>query len=191
MTEALHRIQDKLKKEIDSNWDADDCMDLEHVRNSPLGEFAIELHDLKPIILERLTFFSALKALPCWELSCDGEKLRNVLRNIKNVIEGNVPRTSLANFTEPIQSPMKDCRYSDTQSTADAAGFCAKYIMTQDPVYAIYSLSGADIAYDHVYTEDNFRDWLIEIAFKVAVDNCEILDSQLNEKSEEIKNYVL
>lgn len=191
MNENINQIKENLRKELNSNWDADEDMESDYVRKSPLGIFAIELHRINPVILERLTFFSALKALPCWELSCDGKELKQVLKKINSYISNNLTKEELKDVSTPIQSPMNDCRYSDTQGTADAAGFCAKYIITQEPLFAIYSISGADFAYDHVYTNDNYREWLIDVALPIALKKETISNEELNLKSKEIKKYVL
>lgn len=152
MDNTIKQTQENLRKELYSDWDADDHMDESYVRKSPLGIFASELHNANSVILERLTFFSAFKALPCWELSCDGKELKQVLKRIELFITYRMINEDLKKVSTPIQSPMTDCRYSDTQSTADAAGFCAKYILSKDPIYAVYSISGADTAYDHEMT---------------------------------------
>ena len=64
-------------------------------------------------------------------------------------------------------------------------------ILTNDPIYVACALSGADVAYDHVYTNDHFRKWLIDIAFDVATERSEITPDELNARSELFKEYVL
>jgi hypothetical protein len=76
--------------------------------------------------------------------------------------------------TRSVPSPYTDCRYSDTQSASDAVADCARYIQTKNALYAIYCISDADIAYDHVLVEDNFRQWLIEVAIPVAIQKREM-----------------
>jgi hypothetical protein len=191
MDKKNKQIQENLRKELNSNWDADDGMDDDSVRKSPLGIFAVELHKINPVVLERLTFFSALKALPCWELDCDSKNLKQVLKRIELSITDNMIEENLHEVSTPIQSPMKDCRYSNTQGAADAAGFCAKYILSKDPIDAVYSLSGAEVVYDHVYTNDNYREWLIDVALPIAFEKATISNAELNLKSENSKEYNL
>jgi len=67
-----------------------------------------------------------------------------------------------------IRSPHKDCLYSETQTAADSVFHAARYLRNGGLFDAIYSISGADIAYDHAMTKDGFRPWLTKIAIPVA-----------------------
>ncbi len=60
-----------------------------------------------------------------------------------------------------VNSPYHDCRYSETQSTAESIVNAIKYIQTKKPIYAISCISAADTVFDHVFVEDNFREWLV------------------------------
>lgn len=185
----IEEIKYTLKKSLHKVWDADHQMEDEYVLNSPLGVFAQTLHNVNPSVLERLTYFSALKALPCWEFHLDGTQLRERLRKIRNVVHAKLSKNQIN--TRSISSTLNDCRYSETQGAADAIAYCAKYLETGNPIFAIYSLSGADCAYDHIYTNDDYRNWLIDVALDIAVDNDDISEDALNEKSEKRKKYAL
>ncbi len=49
--------------------------------------------------------------------------------------------------------------------------YSSTYIFLNDLVYTTYSISGADIAYDKVYTNDKYREWLNDIALPIAIEN--------------------
>lgn len=190
MGNIVTQLQEGLIKDLNSNWDVDDHMEIEWIRKSPLGIFTEELHLANPLALRRLTFFSALKAMPCWKASYSGTEVIEVLRIIQFSIEQNVKLDELKKASRPMKLPRR-CSLSETLATADAATFCAKYIVSENPVYAAYSISGADIAYDHIYVHDNYREWLIDVALPIAVEKATISDMELNLKSQKKKNYTL
>ncbi len=118
-------------------------------------------------------FFVARRALPCWEISCQDDRLRKKIRKLgKHLVFGHpVDWTQLE---VAIDSPHKDCRYSDTQSASDAIAEAARYINRKDMIQAIYCISSANVAYEHVLTNDRFREWLISIAVPTAFEKREM-----------------
>jgi hypothetical protein len=162
-----HTIEE-LRREIKGWWDADDSMANDYVLALPQGKLVQAIYDVDPAILFWLTFFVARRTLPCWEISCNDPTPRENVEAIGRYLrEGAV--LDWADVSKAVSSPYNDCRFSETQSAADAVANCAHYIQTQDPVYAIYCISNGDIAYDHVLVDDRFREWLIDIAIPVAL----------------------
>ena len=80
-----------------------------------------------------------------------------------------------------IQSPHQDCRYSDTQGAVDAITHAARYINNETVLDAVYSISSADLAYNHVLTEDEFRTWLLKVAMPVGAEHREMTFLERNE----------
>ena len=73
-----------------------------------------------------------------------------------------------------IDSPHDDCLYSDTQGAADSIAHAARYAREETLPDSIYCMSSADLAYNHVLTEDGFREWLIEMAIPTGGEHREM-----------------
>ena len=161
-----------LRDSVSEIWDADDGMPLEHVLGSPLGQATRLIHEDDRTTLKWVCYFVARRALACWDLSCEDSRPRNMVRVIGRHLAD--PDVSLDDLCELIRSPHSDCRYSDTQGAADSVAHAARYLRGESLPDAIYCISGADLAYDHVLTEDGFREWLIEVAIPVASEHREM-----------------
>lgn len=183
MNKILLEAQDSLLSAINSVWDADEFMDDVYVLQSPLGVFCQKVFKVDPVILSWLTFFSARSTLPCWILSCKSKEPFWAVEQIKNFLLDRVSAQALIPFLAPIPTEVQDCRFSDTASTADAIAFAAKYCIRQNLLDAIYSLSSAYIAFDHVFTEDRFRFWLLETAFPAAIEKRELTKEEIHRMS--------
>jgi hypothetical protein len=64
--------------------------------------------------------------------------------------------------------------YSETQSASDAVAECARYVVGRAPRNAVYCISAADVAYNHVLTGDAFRFWLVKVAIPIALNKREM-----------------
>jgi hypothetical protein len=120
-----------------------------------------------------LTYFVARRALACWEVSCANPRPRRIVESLGRHL-GQGADVDWADAIRATRSPFHDCRYSDTQSASDAVAEAARYIRQRDPRHAIYCISAADIAYDHVLVEDCFRQWLLDVAIPSALEKREM-----------------
>ena len=171
-------LSQPLRQGIDHQWGGDDSMEPEYVLSLPPGRFVTNLHAHDPEVLGWLVYFVARRTLPCWELSCDVSRPRDIVDSLgRHLRDGEPIDWTDAETATP--SPYDDCRFSDTQSASDAVADAAHYVHHKDPLSAIYCISSADLAYAHVLTEDQFRRWLIEIAVPAAFDKREMELHQL------------
>ncbi len=167
-----------LREGISDIWDAEDWMGEEYVFDLPPGKFVAAIHKTDPDVLSWLVFFVARRALPCWDYCFDDDRARQrVLALGKFLLFGEVP--DWADIETAIKSPFLDCRQSDTQSASNSAAEAARYVHRQDPAQALYCISSADCAYDHVLTEDCFREWLVEVATPIAFEKREMTADEM------------
>ncbi len=169
MDPTIRQAMCDLMDRIDELWD-----DLIAVES-----FCKTIYAYDPVILEWLTYYCAKRSLACWEFQHDSKQPRDYVDQIsyyfnkKSIVDWKA-------LTQPIQSPYGDCRYSEMSSVSYAISGCAKYIYGHDPVMAANSIVSVDIAFDHVFTEDNFRLWLIDIATEIACEKRDMNESELN-----------
>lgn len=145
-------------------WDADEGMDDAYVASLPEGRFIMAAHAFDQDAVCWLTYFVARRALACWDRLV--EELGRHLRDGAGV--------DWADAIAATASPFRDCRYSDRQSASNAVAEAARYIHGRDPRHAIYCISAADTAYDHVLGEDRFRQWLMDVAIPAALQKREM-----------------
>jgi hypothetical protein len=178
-----------LKDKEGKIWDADDSMDDNYVASSPLGQFCTAIHSLDPEILQWITYFCAKRSLSCWEVYRSGKEPREYVNQIGEYLKTKKD-ANWAKLKKPIKSPYGDCRYSVMASVAESISNSAKYIHEHNLLSAIYSISGADVAYDHVLTKDNFRKWLMDFATRVASEKREMNESEVDalRSSKDIKH---
>jgi hypothetical protein len=160
-------------KELDEWWDAEEGMADDYIFSLPPGRFVLAIHAHDPEILDWLVYFVARRALPCWEISCDNPQPRKNVEAMGDFL----CKDHWPNWLEcigRIPSPHYDCLYSETQSAADAVVACARYLESHQPRFAVYCISGASCAYDHILIEDRFREWLLEVAIPVALEKREM-----------------
>jgi hypothetical protein len=158
---------------IDDEWDSDYTIEGEIARARPPARFVQAAHAIDPEALRWLVYFSARRALSCWELSCEETRPRRIVEALgRHLREGAQVDWSDAIRAE--RSPFNDCRYSDTQSAANAVAEAARFLHLRNPGHVDYCISFADVAYDHVLVEDRFREWLIDVAIPVALQKREM-----------------
>jgi hypothetical protein len=165
-------------------------MDSAYVRASPLGCLVQAFESLpKPATgpLAWLTLFVARRALPCWELYCDGSgPLDAVWAAQQWLATGARPVNiaQLARVTQPSYHGIRirDCRACDTGAAAESAAQLTRFLDTQDPFNAIYCVSAADAAFDQspLVEKDHFREWLLDFAIPIAVKDHEMTQQEQN-----------
>jgi len=179
-----------LRSHIGDPWDADDAMDVEYVRASPLGPLveAIEsLQEYRMAPLAWLTLYTARRALPCWELYCDSSGPLDAVRVAKQWLATGarpVDIAKLAVVTQPSYHgiPIGDCRACDTGAAAESAAQLIRFLDTRNPLNAIYCISAADSAFDQspLVEKDHFREWLLDYAIPIAVEDREMSQQEQN-----------
>jgi hypothetical protein len=188
-----------LKERIDKPWDADDSMKEEYVFSTPIGKLinSYILSMDKPKLLETLSWlclFVSRRALVCWELYCDGTEPREITEMILNWLKTKKNKELLLSYTKEINPSYNgfaiiDCRYCDTRCAFDSCVNSVKYITTENCLYAVYAISSADMAFDQspLNKKDNFRDWLIEYAIPISLQQREM--SLVEQNALRVFNY--
>lgn len=172
-------------------WDAGEGMNEEYVRNSPLGRLIGAFGDCtQPLPKQRLSwlvFFTARRALPCWDAYCDTTEPHIALAVMeKFLLHGVTPPSWIPYTTETFPSykgvDINDCRWCDTSCASGAVAEAAKFIETGNDLYAMYAVSGADMAFDQspLGRFDNFRQWLLKVAVPVAYEAREMTFEEQN-----------
>jgi hypothetical protein len=175
--DPLNAAREELRAGVGEWWDADDSMADDYVRSLPQGRFVVAVHAFDPSILCWLTYFTARRALPCWELTCSDDRPRVIVDALGRHLREGVD-LKWGDGKRATRSPHRDCLYSETQSASDAVAEAARYIHDRNPLNAIYCISGADTAYHHVLVNDCFRQWLIDVAIPVAVEKREMTPAE-------------
>ena len=103
--------------------------------------------------LGRLCFFAARRALPCWEIYCDGDGPRRAIEAVGRDLDGGRqidPGDDLCIAAAPSYrgDPIDDCRFSDTSCAAQSAAHAAYYLARGDLDDAYFCVGYADMAFD-------------------------------------------
>jgi len=139
--------------------------------------------------LGRLALYAARRALPCWDLYCDGTKPRAAVEAVEAWIRNGTSPSSwdslvLAERPAYRGHPIGDCRYADTSCAAEAAAYAARFAKDHVPLNAHRAVACADMAFDQspLCEKDHFREWLLDIAVPAAYERrdltpeeCEVL----------------
>ena len=145
---------------------------------SSLGRVVAEIGAASPNQrpMQLLALFAARRALPCWQLYCDGTPPLDAVRVAERVLAGEAPPSALRPFVEPAipafrGSRIVDCRECDTGCAADAVAHMARLLTDGDAQELTPCLDAADAAFDQspLVTRDHFRRWLIEVAVPAAI----------------------
>lgn len=170
--------------------DVDESMDKEFVMHTELGELVQAFHDISPdhgyFRLGWLSMFAARRALPCWELYCDGNGPLDAVIAVRNFLLTRAEPRTWKNFTKVALPAYKgkriaDCRECDTGCAAESAAQCAKFIATHDLVHAVSGLSAAYMAFDQspLGKLDEFDRWLLNVAVPAAYDCRELTAEEM------------
>lgn len=160
-TASLHLIEG-----VEENWDADEGLPIDHCFSTPEGKFVKEIYQDESLFLKWLCLIISVKTLKCWEYICESKKPRELTEKLRSHLQNG---SELPEESElDIKSPFNDCRVSETQSSADCVKNAILYAKTKKPIFAIYCISSADVAFDHVFIEDEFRVWLRTVGIEEA-----------------------
>ena len=134
-----------------------------------------------------LSMFVARRALPCWELYCDGQEPHSAVAAVEAWLASTEKTSDVAAYAQPASPGFRgraivDCRVSDTSCAARAAAYSARLIGSADPFHAIFAISAADAAFDQspLQQGDNFRTWLIDYAIPIAYAQREMSATERN-----------
>jgi|GEM_PF-1704957 len=161
--------------------DVDENMDREYAMHTELGDLVRSFQDACPdhayFRLGWLSIFAAGRALPCWELYCDGNAPQDAVIAVRNFLLSRVAPRTWKSFTKAAMPAYKgtriiDCRECDTGCAAESAAQAAKFIATQDSLHAVSALSAAYMAFDQspLGRLEEFDHWLLNIAVPAAYD---------------------
>ena len=180
LPQSLQQARDTLEDQIHTVWDADASTDDTYVRTSPLGQFIAAFGTCTSGSathrrLAWLALFVARRAVPCWELYCDGRQPHEAIEAVYTwLTTGRLP----SNWEELSQSAVPrfrgllvdDCRWCDTSCAAQAAAEAVHFVASAEPLHAVYALSAADVALDQspLGGREDFRRWLLEMAVPIA-----------------------
>jgi hypothetical protein len=125
--------------------------------------------------LARLASFAARRALPCWEVYCDGDRPQRAVEAVGRYLSGDRtvgPWDELSVPAAPAYrgDPIGDCRFSDTSCVAQAAAHAVLYVAGSDIEDAYRCVGYADMAFDEspLGEDDHFREWLLDLAVPIA-----------------------
>ena len=161
------------------NWNINDSMSDTKLRETPLGQLlgAFEIYGTQWQNHRRLgwlAMFAARRALPCWELYCDGDKPHQVIQAVEEwlITDWNPHWVVLAKAADPSfrGKHIRDCRVCDAGSAAEAAALAARFAWKGNPIDALCAVSWAAMAFDQspLGSKDDFYTWSIDIAIPAA-----------------------
>jgi len=159
--------------------DADDSMDREYVMHTELGDLVRAFESVAPdeayMRLAWLSMFAARRALPCWELYCDGRAPQEAVLAVRDWLLTGVAPRNWKPHTKPGLPAYKgkrivDCRECDTGCAADSAAQAARFATTRDLFDAVCALSAAYSAFDQspLGSREEFDRWLLDVAVPAA-----------------------
>jgi hypothetical protein len=176
-----------LSTSLGETWDLDDATTDSHLWASPLGRFVAGVRDTSSDqrAMHLLAFFAARRALPCWQLYCDGSVPIDGVRLAELVLVGDADPAELQPFLAPAiptfrGSRIVDCRECDTSCAAAAVAHMARLLFDRNPRDLAICLSAADMAFDQspLVNRDHFRRWLIEVAAPAAIAHRSLTDEE-------------
>lgn len=177
--DSVREVLDSLRPAFHQAWDADVGMEDDYVRQSPLGRLvgsmtAEDTFGDEP--LKWLAFIVAKRALPCWELYCDGTEPHQALTAAEQWIQQGIRPDNMSVLSiaaQPVYrgQVINDCRSCDTLCAADAAAQLIRFLDKGNSLHAIYRLSAADMAFDQspLGSKDHFREWLFDYAVPLSL----------------------
>jgi hypothetical protein len=176
-----------LSTSLGETWDLEEETPDSHLWASPLGRFVAGIRDTSPDqrAMPLLAFFVARRALPCWQLYCDGSIPLDGVQLAELVLAGNADAAGLRQFFQPAiptfrGSRIVDCRECDTSCAAASVAHMARFLVDRNPRDLAICLSAADIAFDQspLVNRDHFRRWLIEVAAPAAMAHRSLSDEE-------------
>lgn len=177
MSKRIQELLQQTRGELTRNWDIDEGMPTAIMEELAYSRLLWALHAEDTDALAWLTFFIARRGYSCWVANTDDPRVGRQLEMLSDyVLYGTNP--DWQKLQNHVPSPYNDCRYSDTQSASDSVAYAAKYIHQRSPELAVYCASSADVAYDHILVDHQFRLWFLDIALPVALEKREMSASE-------------
>lgn len=144
--------------------DADDLMEDSYVRSLASYQLLEMISNYDQEILCILLYNLCQRVIPGWELNCNNQALRPTLFALKRFVVNSRTKESLVPFNREIQSPKRDCSYSDSAGASGTLFYTTRYILTGNLIFAAYALSDAQIA----NSGPKFLAWFKETAIPVS-----------------------
>jgi len=127
-----------------------------------------------------LVAYAARHSLACWFEYCDDDKPYRIIRNVIDQVLStdsqsrcSIDEADLA-VCRPMEndSPIIDCRASDTLAAGEAVSHAARYAVAGLDKDAAAALSDAYAAFDvsPVESISVFKDWLFDVALPAALE---------------------
>lgn len=181
-----------LERAKDDLWGVDESEPPARTWASPLGQFVSSfVAHTGARGMHRLALFVARRALPCWELYCDGTQPIDTVNAAEHWLQASSSALARRFSTPAVPSfrgiPIRDCRECDTALAAAAAAHLARLIGTNDPLQLVLCIDAADGAFNEspLHRHDAFRRWLIEVAVPTALEGRQLT----SEERERFRTY--
>jgi hypothetical protein len=178
-SEVVERLKALMDEHEAEPWNAYDGMPLDVVWETLPGRLVAGVRDGVSSPIEALALLAlavAKRALPCWELYCDGDEPARAVAATEHVIRGVADALDVA-FERPARPsfcgiPIVDCRSCDTEAAADSVAYLVRFVRGHEPLDAVFCLSAADLAFDQspLGRRDDFRQWLRDVALPAALE---------------------
>lgn len=146
----------------------------------PLDKLVTEIQKDDAAALQYLVYHVAARSLPCWEIHCDIERPRYTINLMKECLDENKNTAYLSDVTEPTNPCVDDCRYSETIGASEAVALAAAFMLDCEPLTASSSIQGAYNAFDHIFTNDGFKQWFFEVAIPIAYEKRIMTEKELS-----------
>lgn len=159
-----------LRSELRAEWDKPRlCRLIQAILNSFAGTACHRR-------LAWLALFCARRALPCWQLYCDGDEPRQAVGAVRRWLAGEGPKEACAACSREATPAyhgvrITDCRECDTSCAAAAAAAAARFVTSREPDDVLECLEMADAAFSQspLSRPDRFRIWLLYYAIPAAM----------------------
>jgi len=122
-----------------------------------------------------LCTFVARRALPCWEIYCDGRQPHESVEALSEYLLKGVWNEKWRKLTIAARPSLRgisivDCRACDTGAASDSAASAIKFLLSAKLDDARVCLGEADGAFDQspLGAGDHFREWLADFAVPIA-----------------------
>ncbi len=185
LPQAVRDVLDEMTGSIEAGWPDPET---NKEQESPLWQLVVAFgsredgsepveHDVWLRCL-RLALYAARRALPCWELYCDGREPQTAIAAVETWLATDTQPADWEPLCRPARPafrnhPIGDCRSSDTSCAAEAAAYAVRFMRDGETILAYRAIAYADLAFDQspLCDKDHFRRWLIEVAAPAAYEN--------------------
>jgi len=134
----------------------------------PMPGLITAIHQYDPVVVQYIVNYVAARVLPCWEAHCENRRPRETITRVQEYLQGVLPAERLKDDITETRPCVDDCRYSDTMSASMCIAMTAAFMLDGEPLTAASAIEHAKIAFEHIFTNDGFVDWLTGVAIPIA-----------------------